>query len=472
VRNEGVVKREQATITEKTRAKKAIGRRLKKLEGVFADWEDQTIEESENFTAQCRARTDEWEERAEVLVDAKQRSQSVAKEIKGTEGELGPLKKSRDQALNTYEKEAARFKTLKAERAKMFDGRPTGEVRSELNKNQVAAQKAHGEAQQWLSKANNAHSNSQTLAKEAREQLASAKKEKEDSKKRLEKGCKKAGVKLEEVSEGLKIGDEWVEAEEKRLADIRGALAEAKVVRAERVKALEAHLKTNAPDEAREDLEGSHKKVSAALDAAADERAEVEGALRQDDEARNAIKNIESELTNRRKQAEVWARLNDLIGSHMGDKFRTFAQSLTLDWLVGLANERLKDLVPRFELERAAGGELAIQVIDHDMGDEVRGVHNLSGGEKFLVSLSLALALAGISSGQGIRVDSLFIDEGFGSLDNNCLNMAISALEALQATGRKVGVISHVDELKERIGVQVQVTPSGGGRSTVEVLAR
>ena len=80
---------------------------------------------------------------------------------------------------------------------------------------------------------------------------ASAKKEKEDSKKRLEKGCKKAGVKLEEVSEGLKIGDEWVEAEEKRLADIRGALAEAKVVRAERVKALEAHLKTNAPDEAR-----------------------------------------------------------------------------------------------------------------------------------------------------------------------------------------------------------------------------
>ena len=111
-------------------------------------------------------------------------------------------------------------------------------------------------------------------------------------------------------------------------------------------------------------------------------------------------------------------------------------------------------------------------MIDHDMGDEVRGVHNLSGGEKFLVSLSLALALAGISSGQGIRVDSLFIDEGFGSLDNNCLNMAISALGALQATGRKVGVISHVDELKERIGVQVQVTPSGGGRSTVEVLAR
>ena len=102
--------------------------------------------------------------------------------------------------------------------------------------------------------------------------------------------------------------------------------------------------------------------------------------------------------------------------------------------------------------------------------DEVRGVHNLFGGERFLVSLALALGLASMSSNRGIKVESLFIDEGFGSLDGSNLAMAVSALEQLQATGRRVGVISHVDELKERIGVKVEVVPVGSGRSIVQVV--
>jgi exonuclease SbcC len=108
-------------------------------------------------------------------------------------------------------------------------------------------------------------------------------------------------------------------------------------------------------------------------------------------------------------------------------------------------------------------------VVDRFMADEVRGVHSLSGGERFLVSLALALGLASLSSGQGIRVESLFIDEGFGALDAQSLGMALSVLERLQATGRRVGVISHVEELKERIAVRVEVTPQGGGRSTIQV---
>ena len=103
-----------------------------------------------------------------------------------------------------------------------------------------------------------------------------------------------------------------------------------------------------------------------------------------------------------------------------------------------------------------------LQVVDHHMADEVRGVHNLSGGERFLVSLALALGLASMASSRGVKVESLFIDEGFGALDSTSLAMAVSVLEQLQATGRRVGVISHVDELKERIAVKVEVTPSGG----------
>jgi DNA repair protein SbcC/Rad50 len=171
-----------------------------------------------------------------------------------------------------------------------------------------------------------------------------------------------------------------------------------------------------------------------------------------------------------RDAARVWNQLDELIGSADGAKFRRFAQSMTFSHLIRLANRHLNDLYPRYELQRAPSGELVLQVLDRDMADEVRGVHNLSGGERFLVSLALALGLATMSSSHGIRVETLLIDEGFGSLDRNSTAMAVSVLEQLQATGRRVPVISHLEELKERIAVKVQVVPVGGGRSILEVV--
>ena len=110
--------------------------------------------------------------------------------------------------------------------------------------------------------------------------------------------------------------------------------------------------------------------------------------------------------------------------------------------------------------------DLALQVVDLDMGDEVRSVDSLSGGESFLVSLALALALSSLSSRQ-TQVESLFIDEGFGTLDPDSLDLALSSLDSLQAAGRQIGVISHVQTLVERIGVQIRVEALGGGESRV-----
>ncbi len=134
--------------------------------------------------------------------------------------------------------------------------------------------------------------------------------------------------------------------------------------------------------------------------------------------------------------------------------------------LLGYANHHLSDLSRRYRLERVKD-TLALMVVDQDMGDEPRSVHSLSGGESFLVSLALALGLASLSSNR-VRVESLFIDEGFGSLDADTLRIAMDALDKLQAQGRKVGIISHVQDMTERIGIQIQVRRQTGGRSRVE----
>jgi DNA repair protein SbcC/Rad50 len=196
---------------------------------------------------------------------------------------------------------------------------------------------------------------------------------------------------------------------------------------------------------------------------------ELQLQLRQDDERRRQASDLAPRITAQRGHRDVWARVADLIGSADGKKFRVFAQGLTLDALLGHANAHLADLAPRYRLERVPGHDLELQIVDLDMGEEVRSIHSLSGGETFLVSLALALGLSALSS-RTTRVETLFIDEGFGTLDRDTLDHAMAALEGLQATGRTVGIITHVPELQERVGVQVRVEPVGGGRSRIRIV--
>src|SRR5690606_8582730 len=148
-------------------------------------------------------------------------------------------------------------------------------------------------------------------------------------------------------------------------------------------------------------------------------------------------------------------------------KFRQIAQEYTLDVLLGYANIHLQVLTDRYRIERIPA-TLGLQVVDQDMGGEVRTVFSLSGGESFLVSLALALGLASLSSNR-MKVESLFIDEGFGSLDADTLNIAMDALERLYNQGRKVGVISHVQEMTERIPVQIKVQKRQSGKSKLAI---
>ncbi|KLV73950.1 exonuclease subunit SbcC [Citrobacter sp. MGH110] len=188
---------------------------------------------------------------------------------------------------------------------------------------------------------------------------------------------------------------------------------------------------------------------------------EIRQQLRQDTENRQQQQALMQEIEKVAQQVEDWGYLNALIGSKEGDKFRKFAQGLTLDNLVWLANNQLTRLHGRYLLQRKASEALELEVVDTWQADAVRDTRTLSGGESFLVSLALALALSDLVSHK-TRIDSLFLDEGFGTLDSETLDTALDALDALNASGKTIGVISHVEAMKERIPVQIKVKKING----------
>ena len=194
----------------------------------------------------------------------------------------------------------------------------------------------------------------------------------------------------------------------------------------------------------------------------------MEARLLQQAKNKLTVEQIAKELAEKQTVAERWAKLNKLIGSADGAKFKVIAQSYTLNLLLLHANKHLSYLSKRYKLQQVPD-TLALQVIDCDMCDEIRTVYSLSGGESFLISLALALGLSSLSS-NNLKVESLFIDEGFGSLDAESLRTAMEALEQLQMQGRKIGVISHVQEMSERISVQVQVHKKVNGKSLLTVV--
>ena len=167
-----------------------------------------------------------------------------------------------------------------------------------------------------------------------------------------------------------------------------------------------------------------------------------------------------------KRECSRWDMLHELIGSADGRKYRNFAQGLTFEMMIGYANRQLQKMTDRYLLIRDEVQPLELNVIANYQAGEIRSTKNLSGGESFIVSLSLALGLSHMAS-KNVRVDSLFLDEGFGMLDEEALDTALETLAGLQQDGKLIGMISHVPALKERISTQIQVTPQTGGRSMI-----
>jgi len=252
----------------------------------------------------------------------------------------------------------------------------------------------------------------------------------------------------------------------KRAKTLDEAQAEIKTRLQDRETCLGYELAKNITQQSRRELEPVFQEHQASLKALRETIAAKKHRLTENVAALARIQEKREAIEAQKKESERWERLQGLIGSADGKKFRNFAQGLTFELMVSHANSQLEKMTDRYLLIRDDEQPLELNVIDNYQAGEIRSTRNLSGGESFIVSLTLALGLSKMAS-RKVRVDSLFLDEGFGTLDEEALETALETLSGLQQDGKLIGIISHVSALKERISTQIAVVPASGGRSVL-----
>ena len=188
--------------------------------------------------------------------------------------------------------------------------------------------------------------------------------------------------------------------------------------------------------------------------------------LAEHERARERLAAQQQAIAKQAAETRRWQNLHELIGAADGKKYRNYAQSLTFASVIAQANRQLVQLSDRYLLTADPARPLELNIIDNYQGGETRSAKNLSGGESFIVSLALALGLAQMS-GENMQIDTLFLDEGFGTLDEETLDSALETLAQLRTHGKHIGIISHVAALTERIATRIQITPQNGGNSII-----
>jgi exonuclease SbcC len=450
---------------------------LDQLDAAFAgaDWRADWAADPGVFHRTAATEASQWLERDTQAKDLATTSSALATDV-------SHLAELRDTAVQRQHESKVRFDEIQRDLtgrttalAELFGGRTADEVDAGLNASLLQAQTTLAAATESANQAGLALASAATSHTQASERYKSATVAVEKAEAALadwmiqrNAADRTQSVERATLESMLAFDADWITGERAALQTLDLAVGTATAVLKDRGEARQRHEVSRPTLETPEAISEQLVRGHAEVKAAADHQAMLKAQQLQDDQRRLQAEALAGEISAQEARARTWAQLNDMIGSADGRKFRNLAQQMTLDVLLGYANRHLTSLARRYRLERISD-TLGLMVIDQDMADEVRSVHSLSGGESFLVSLALALGLASLSSHR-VKVESLFIDEGFGSLDADSLRVAMEALDGLQAMGRKVGVISHVQEMTERIGTQIRVERHAGGRSSVSVV--
>lgn len=440
------------------------------LSDISAVWETVLARESDGFLEDLKSTVEQYREKLTERDALETENQEHREHMASERSELKALRQKLEERTDECRRVQRKHATLVDERAVLLDGRDTDAVRKRL-------EDAVAGAEQDRDKALKRHTDLTIRAETLGAELMSLEKQRVDAASTaaaanaaLEQALKTVRMDAAAVREHIGKGAEWLEAEQAAVTELRTRRENAGAVLESRRKDLEAWRARD--DRPNDDVETIQEKLAAIEAQQADQDAEFEAAtlaLQQATAVRQQMADLLSQRDAVMARGGVWQKLRQLIGSHDGSKFSRFAQRLTLETLIDLANERLRELAPRYRLFCPAEDTLDLAVRDRDLAGEERSVNTLSGGEGFLVSLALALGLARLSS-RRTRIGTLFIDEGFGALDAASLENVLQALETLGSGGRTVGIISHVPAIRERLTRQIQVRRIGSGWSELEIV--
>jgi len=416
----------------------------------------------------------EWNNNQVALTQLKEKNTNLLTTLTGEQKNLEEAVKGlteKDKKLADYR---AEYNDLAGERKKLLEGKPADEVAGAFQKEKRSVE---DELRKLTEEQNRLTANSESLKGAIKEAVAIITRL-EERNRQLQSNVdewiagKEGAITRELLAELLQKDGAWLTAEKRTLDLLKKNEITIKATLDERKKKQklhqEAEVRPQGEEETIDNLQAQLKEATEQLESMLKRNGEIDAAFAVHKAAKEKVKKFEKELPVKESLFQNWQKLNALFGSATGSKFKEIAQGYTLDVLLTYANKHLQELSRRYELKRIPN-TLGLEVIDLDMLGEIRSVHTLSGGESFLVSLALALGLSSLSSNR-MKVESLFIDEGFGSLDADTLRVAMDALERLQTQGRKIGVISHVSEMNEHIATQIRVEKSVSGRSKIEVV--
>ncbi|MCB9655351.1 MAG: AAA family ATPase [Deltaproteobacteria bacterium] len=431
------------------------------------DFPDGLFDDPQRYHKSCAANANAYREAQKqkgTLIEARAEAASALELLNHTWASAQASIARIDDELEAARRHVA---ALDAQRSTHLGGLTVEQVEASAKADRERAEHAYLEAQRTFGDRSEAAARAFERRHHLEERAQSSANQQVEARARLEAAISHAKIDInrDQLAHILGRSSDWLEDQRAQVRAHQAEIARCQALVDDRRARRDAH-RDRQPEGAtdRAELEARMNAAEIELEVLGTAFVTQIASLKRDDDERTAVARLEPLIAEQRATVTTWSEMNAIIGSADGKKFRTFAQGLSLDALLFMANRHLADLRPRYRLSRVPGFDMELQITDLDLGEEARSISTLSGGESFLISLALALGLSSLSS-QQVEVDSLFIDEGFGSLDEEALETALSVLDQLQAEGRTIGIISHVPEVAERVGYQVRIAPTSPGSS-------
>ena len=422
--------------------------------------------EVESLLESLRSRLKAWQEQVKQKTDIEKQIAAIDSEVKRLDAVIDTQVKALAEKQETLERLKKELADGTEERKQLYGDKKPDDEEGRLNKAIADAEKAEKKARDLNTglqqKLTTAKTHIDSLKKRIEQRTPELKKAETD----FSAALTPAGFAEEKAFLEARLPQEDRESLSSRAKELDDAGTELKAKQKDRETRLATEIDKKLTDKTLEELQPQFKEFEESLKTLRDAIAGLKHKLNENTAAKERIKEKQSAIEAQKKECHRWEKLHGLIGSADGKKYRNFAQGLTFELMVSHANRQLEKMTDRYLLIRDDQQPLELNVIDNYQAGEIRSTKNLSGGESFIVSLTLALGLSKMAS-RKVRVDSLFLDEGFGTLDEEALETALETLSGLQQDGKLIGIISHVSALKERISTQINITPVSGGRSSL-----